>query len=194
MCGLGVTFPPMTDNLDTLGTRLAHVERQLRTFKVIAAVAIVAAIALALMPRPEAQQSIDVLRVKQVVVEDAEGRGRIVLGYLDAGSTRRFGLRINDPAGDERLGLSYMENGNFVLGLDAPRGTGEDRNRERITLVTEAKGGAYLRFLDRRTSLAARMYLDPRNRVWMEFSDYAVKPSLVRRYGLSGEEEVKPEP
>ena len=75
-----------------------------RTFKVIAAVAIVAAIALALMPRPEAQQSTDVLRVKQVVVEDAEGRGRIVLGYLDAGSTRRFGMRINDPAGDERLG------------------------------------------------------------------------------------------
>jgi hypothetical protein len=60
---------------------------------------------------------------------------------LDApGDNRRIGLRINDPNGAERFGASYMEDGRVVLGLDAPPGTGDDRNRERINLVADEKG------------------------------------------------------
>ena len=76
----------------------------------------------------------------------------------------------------------------MVMGFDAPPGTGDDRNRERITIVADEKGGAHLRFLDRRTSVASRMYLDEQNQVWLSFSDFATTPARIRRYGLAGEE------
>ena len=82
----------------------------------------------------------------------------------------------------------------MVLGLDAPPGTGDDRNRERITLVADEKGGAYIRFLDRRTNVVSRMYLDDQNLAWMSFTDFTQTPALVRRYGLSGEEVLRPQP
>ena len=74
--------------------------------------------------------------------------------------------------------------------FDAPPGTGDDRNRERISIVADEKGGAHLRFLDRRTSVASRMYLDEQNQVWLSFSDFTTTPARIRRYGLAGEEAV----
>ena len=58
----------------------------------------------------------------------------------------------------------------MVMGFDAPPGTGDDRNRERINIVADEKGGAHIRFLDRRTSVASRMYLDEQNQVWLKLS------------------------
>jgi len=87
-----------------------------------------------------------------------------------------------------------MEDGRVVLGLDAPPGTGDDRNRERINLVADEKGSAYIRFLDRRTNVVSRMYLDEQNLAWMSFTDFTQTPGLVRRYGLSGEEVLRPQP
>jgi hypothetical protein len=168
-------------------------ERQIRVFRLIAAGAVVLVVLLAVVSRPQAQQTSDVLRVRQLVVEDVEGRGRMILGYLDGtGNTRRFGIRINDPRGAERFGVAYQENGSVVIGLDAPPGTGDDRNAERINLMADEKGGAHIRFLDRRTNVVSRMYLDEQNRVWMQFSDFAQTPPLIRRYGLSGEEVIQP--
>lgn len=181
----------MGHDADAIGARIARLERQIRVFKLIAAGAVVLAVLFAVVPRPLAQQAGDVLRVRQLVVEDAEGRGRMVLGHLD-GNTRRFGIRINDPQGSERLGLAYMETGSMVIGLDAPPGTGDDRNKERITLVADEKGGAHIRFLDRRTYMASRMYLDEQNKVWMQFSDFTQTPPVIRRYGLTGEEVIQP--
>ena len=66
------------------------------------------------------------------------------------------------------------------------------RNRERINIVADEKGGAQIRFLDRRTSVASRMYLDDQNQVWLSFSDFTRTPPLIRRYGLRGEETVQP--
>ena len=146
--------------------------------------------------RPGAQQATaDILRVKGLVVEDAAGRAAIVLGApMAEGANSRTGLKIVDPTGRERIGISIVPNGDAVIGLDAPRGTGDERNPERISLMADAKGGAHIRFLDRRTSVAARMYLDPQNRVWLGFSDFAQTPPLIRRYGLSGEEVIRPNP
>jgi hypothetical protein len=168
------------------------VERQLQTLKGIAAVAMVLAVVLALVPRPRAQQPAEALRVRQLIVEDAAGRPRVVLGPLDPGNTRRIGMRINDTAGAERFGLSFMESGSMVMGFDAPPGTGVDANRERITIVADEKGGAHIRFLDRRTNVVSRMYLDEQNDVWMQFSDFTRTPAAIRRYGLSGEEIIQP--
>jgi hypothetical protein len=175
-----------------IGARLQLLERQVRTLKVTALAAVVLAMILAIVPRPHAQQPTDTLRVRQLVVQDVDGRDRIVLGYLDApGNTRRIGMRINDPKGAERFGLSYRDEGAIGMGFDAPPGTGDDRNRERINLVADEKGGAHIRFLDRRTSVVSRMYLDEQNRAWLSFSDFTQKPPLIRRYGLGGEEIIQ---
>jgi hypothetical protein len=171
-----------------------RLEQQLRWFKIAAVVLAVLAVMFALAPRPSAQQP-EALRVRQLIVEDGNGRPRIVLGGLDApGNYRRIGMRINDPNGAERFGVSYMDNGTIGLGLDAPPGTGDDRNRERINLVADEKGGAWIRFLDRRTNVVSRMYLDEENRTWLSFMDYTQTPAAIRRYGLSGEELVRPQP
>jgi len=183
----------MPHELDAMCAQMNRLERQLRLLKIAAVVLAALAVILALAPRPAAQQASETIRVRQLIVEDAQGRARLVLGPLDApGNNRRIGLRINDPNGAERFGLSYMEDGRVVLGLDAPPGTGDDRNRERITLVADEKGGAHIRFLDRRTNVVSRMYLDDQNLAWMSFTDFTQTPALVRRYGLTGEEVLRP--
>jgi hypothetical protein len=181
----------MPHELELLQNQMNRLEHQLRWFKIAAVVLAVLAIAFALSPRSSAQQP-DSLRVRQLIVEDSNGRPRVVLGPLDApGNYRRIGMRINDPNGAERFGVSYKEDGVVGLGLDAPPGTGDDRNRERINLVADEKGGAWIRFLDRRTSVVSRMYLDEQNRAWLSFSDFSQKPAAIRRYGLAGEEVVR---
>ena len=184
----------MADEVNRLATRLKALEAQVLTLKLVAIGAVVAGAVLATMTHPQAQQATDALRVRQLIVEDNNGRARIVLGYLDAsGNTPRMGIRLNDPNGAERFGLAYRQDDSSVtIGLDAPPGTGDDRNRERITLVADGKGGAHLRFLDRKTNAVSRMYLDEQNKVWMQFSDFTQTPALIRRYGLSGEEVIRP--
>ena len=185
----------MTHDLNAITERVRALERQIRVLKITAAAAVVVAVILATLPRPQAQQADAPLRVRQLIVEDGDGRARMVLGHLDApGNTRRFGMRINDPRGVERFGLSYVEPGAMVMGFDAPPGTGDERNRERISIAADEKGGAHIRFLDRTTSVVARMYLDEQNRTWMQFSDFAQTPARIRRYGLAGEEVVQPKP
>jgi hypothetical protein len=181
----------MPHELELLRNQMDRLEHQLRWFKIAAVVLAVLAVAFALAPRPSAQQP-ETMRVRQLIVEDANGRPRVVLGPLDSGQNRRTGLRINDPNGVERFGVAFMDGGDMVVGLDAPPGTGDDRNRERINLVADAKGGAHVRFLDRRTSVVSRMYLDENNRAWLSFTDFTQKPALIRRYGLTGEETIRP--
>lgn len=76
------------------------------------------------------------------------------------------------------------------MGLDAPPGKRDDRNRERITLVADESGGSYIRFLDRTTSIPARLYLDDQNPVWLEFTGAQANEIVRRRIGLSGDERL----
>ena len=181
----------MPHDLETLREQMDRLEQQLRVFQIAAVVLAALALAFALAPRLSAQQP-GSLRVRELIVEDASGRPRVVVGALDSGSSRRTGIRINDTNGVERFGVAFMESGSMVVGLDAPPGTGDDRNRERINLVADEKGGAYIRFLDRRTSVVSRMFLDEENRAWLSFSDFTQRPALIRRYGLTGEETIRP--
>ncbi len=98
---------------------------------------------------------------------------------------------INDAAGVERFAVSLMNSGRVVMGFDAPRGKGDDRNRERITIVAGENGGSYIRFLDRKTLVPARLYLDDDNRVWLEFIDVQSDAIVRRRIGFSGEQELR---
>jgi hypothetical protein len=182
----------MPHELELLRNQMDRLEHQLRWFKIAAVVLAVLAVVFALAPRPAAQQQPDTMRVRQLIVEDANGRPRVVIGPLDApGNYRRIGMRINDPNGAERFGVSYKEDGVIGLGLDAPPGTGDDRNRERINLVADEKGAAWIRFLDRRTNVVSRMYLDEENRAWLSFTDFTQTPAMIRRYGLTGEETIR---
>ena len=136
----------MTLEHRTVGARISLLESQVRTLKVLVAAIAALAILLAVMPRPRAQQVTDSIRVRQLIIDDKDGRERVVLGYLDApGNTRRIGIKINDPKGAERFGLSFREDGAMVMGFDAPPGTGNDRNRERINIVADEKGGGGFR-------------------------------------------------
>jgi hypothetical protein len=38
------------------------------------------------------------------------------------------------------------------------------------------------------------MYLDEENQAWLAFFDFTQKPATGRRFGLSGEEVVRPQP
>jgi hypothetical protein len=183
----------MPHELELLRNQMDRLEHQLRWFKIAAVILAVLAVVFALAPRPAAQQQPDTMRVRQLIVEDANGRSRVVIGPLDApGNYRRIGMRVNDPNGVERFGVSFMENGMMVLGLDAPPGTGDDRNRERINLVADQSGGAWIRFLDRRTRVASRMYLDDDNQVRLSFTDFAQTSPVFREYGPAGEQVLRP--
>ena len=182
--------------LAALNDRIARLETRSRRLQfTVTALAVLLGASVTTL-RPSAQQTTDVLRVKGLIVEDATGSARIVLGapIAEGPNSRRTGVKILDASGAERMGLSVLNNGDAVIGLDAPPGTGDDRNAERITLVADAKGGASIAFKDRRTYGAARMYLDPQNQVWMQFSDFTQTPAILRRIGLKGDETLRPQP
>jgi hypothetical protein len=134
-------------------------------------------------------QTTDVLRLRGLIIEDEAGRPRVVLGapIPENRQTTRTGLKILDETGVERLGMNLLSNNSMVLGLDAPAGTGVDANKERITLVADAKGGASITFKDRRTYVVSRMYLDSENSAWLQFVDYTKDPSPMRQIGLTGD-------
>lgn len=77
------------------------------------------------------------------------------------------------------------------MGFDAPPGTGDERNRERINISADAKGGAYIRFLNRKTIVPGLLQLGDDDRLYLDFLD--VQPSKVvrRRIGFSGEWKIE---
>src|SRR3989442_15996241 len=91
------------------------------------------------------QQS-DTIRTKVIILEAAEGRKLIVLGAPipeppGARLAPSTGMIILDTNGVERFGVGPFPNGMVTTGFDAPRGTGDERNRERINLTAASNGG-----------------------------------------------------
>jgi hypothetical protein len=184
-----------------LQQRTERLERRLHFFQTVCALGILGLVvyACAALPNVQAQPetSPSVLRVRGIIIEDEQGRARVVLGapVPDPSEGRRsspaVGMVINDTAGYERFGLGLQANGRMTMGFDAPPGTGDERNRERLTMGADAEGSAYVRFLDRRTLVPFRMYTDQENRAWVEFLNFEVEggaPVSVerRRLGFSG--------
>ena len=178
---------------EALNRRMLAIESRERSLRAGFVILLILLAVSIWMPRSQAQRAPEPLRVRSLIVEDANGKDRIVLGAPMAGSSGRSGLRINDENGVERVGLSLLTSGSVVFGLDAPIGTGDDRNRERITLVADEKGGAAVRLKDRRTMVISSWYLDDQNRGWLEFSDYVQQPAIRRRVGLSGDDTSSPQ-
>jgi hypothetical protein len=162
------------------------------------AVLLWAGTALIQLARAQQQPSDLILRARTLIIEDGEGRPRMVLGSpipdrQQRGNTRT-GMIINDADGVERFGLGLNNAGSVVMGFDAPRGKGDDRNRERITIVADGNGSGYIRFLDRQTRIPARLFLDEDNRVWLEFNEVQGNAIVRRQLGFTGERTVRETP
>jgi pimeloyl-ACP methyl ester carboxylesterase len=179
--------------MSDLESRVADLERRLRRLQVGQAAVIAMTLGGLVIAGPAAQAPDSPLRVRGLIIEDSSGRARVAIPGDGRTTNLRTGMRINDAAGVERFGLSLFDDDRVVMGFDAPPGKGDDRNRERVTIVADQAGGGSIRFHDRRTLVAAQLYLDDQNRVWMEFSDFSQKPPVTRRLGLSGDETLRPQ-
>ena len=184
----------MADRNDPIENRLARIEQTNRILiGILSTIFII--VCCALLAGFSQSTPHESLRVRSLIIEDSAGRPRILMGApvpdRNAAGNPRAGLIINDTAGVERFGLGLQDSGRLVMGLDAPPGKGDDRNRERITLVADENGGSYIRFLDRTTSVPARLYLDQQNRVWLEFIGAQGNEIIRRRIGLSGDETTR---
>jgi hypothetical protein len=139
-----------------------------------------------------------VIKTRGVIIVDDKGRERVILGApvpdpVPAGYPKRVnpahGMIILDPEGFERFGVGLMDNGQMGMGFDAPRGKGDDRNRERIHIVADKDGGAMLRFLNRKTSVPGWLKLGDDDNLYLEFIDVQKDKNKVikRRIGMNGE-------
>lgn len=184
--------------IETLQAQVARLERRLRFFYrllLAAAFCVAAAAAISLSAQEKAASA--VLRARSLVIEDEQGRARIVIGapVPDPKEGKRrspsIGLVIDDREGYERFGLGLAEDGTMGMGFDAPPGTGDRRNREGINIVADRNGGAYIRFLNRKTFVAGRLQLDRNDRFSLEFLDFPEGEVAIRRIAFKGDETVR---
>lgn len=171
-------------------SRIGALERRLHRTQALLAVVVGAALLAPLVGfRASAPE---VLRVRGLVVVDEQGRERIHLGspVPDPIEGRRAnaatGLVINDTLGVERFGLSLFPNGRVVMGFDAPRGTADERNRERVSIVADERGNGYVRLLDGQTRARAFLRLDGDD-VSLDLLDWRGDEIAVRRLRATGD-------
>ncbi len=175
-------------SIPTLELRVQRVEAEARRWRLLS-ISGFTALGLLLLAGA-AWQRPGVVRVRGLIVVDSAGRERIFLGapVPDPREGPRIspsvGLTINDSAGNERFGLGLQRNGRLVMGFDAPPNTGDDRNRERITLVADHGGGAYIRFLDRGTRAKAFLRLEQNDGVYLDFLHWTDTSIRTRRLGF----------
>lgn len=177
------------DNHD-LETRIERIERRVRLYQIALAIVILSCVPFVASTTTTAQQP-GVLRANGLVIEDATGVDRIVLGAPLADPQGRVspstGIRINDPQGVERFAVGLLNNDRVVMGFDAPVGKGDLRNRERITIVADAEGGGYIRFLNRQTRIPGRLILGEDDKLYLEFLETVDGKLKVKQIGFSGE-------
>lgn len=185
--------------------RSDHVTRVLLTLLVIGVWGLLARSVFQLpntqaQSKSETQQSNNapqVLKARGLIIVDERGRERIFIGapVPDPKDGKRrtpeTGITINDPSGFERFGLGLFDDNRLVMGFDAPRGTGDERNRERITIVADDKGGGYIRFLNRKTSVPGLLQLGEDDRLYLDFVDVQPTKVIRRRIGFTGEQKIE---
>ncbi len=178
----------------SLQQRVADLERRLRRMQTVASFAILATVGLALTAFVNRAPTSDILRTRQLVIEDMAGRDRIVLGAPMRDNFQRAspatGLAIRDTAGNERFGLSLNSRGDIGMGFDAPKCTSTPCNPERINIGAFADGSAEIRFLDSQTGVAARMELAEDDRVHLRFMKVTRDSIRARSLSIQGDTTV----
>jgi hypothetical protein len=133
-----------------------------------------------------------VLKTRGVIIVDEQNRQRVIMG-APVPDPPKEGKRINpahgmiilDPEGYERFGVGLMDNGQMGMGFDAPPGTGDDRNRERLHFIADKDGGAMIRFLNRKTSVPGWLRLGDDDKLYLEFIDVQKDKNKVIRKSQS---------
>src|ERR671915_2332880 len=124
----------MTDRNEGIESRVMRLERTNRVLMSINSTVFVLVCAVLTTAFSQSGPPDAPLRAKGLIIEDATGRPRIMIGApipdRNVVGNPRTGLIINDAAGVERFGLGLQQSGRLVMGLDAPPGKGDDRNRE----------------------------------------------------------------
>ena len=137
--------------------------------------------ALAAKPADEKKPPAELV-VSKLTVVDSQGRTRIVLGSDAATDVQRIspasGLILYDAKGAERGGFSTMESGRVVIGMDAPAGVGAPM-RDRIGLFVDPDGSACIEVLDNRTAIPVRIVTEAKGGGAIEFIDYDRAKSQV---------------
>lgn len=183
----------MDDAYQNLETRLAFVERRLRSSRRITAATLAAAAVVCVAAWRQQPQSPDVIRARTLIIEDPSGHQRIILGAPvpdPRGGQRRSaatGLVINDSAGNERFGVGLLADGSVAMGFDAAPATGGARGGERLTLGVGQMGNGEIRFLDRASYVRAHMTLFNDNTVALFFTDIDTGKTIVHRVSARGD-------
>jgi hypothetical protein len=132
----------MTLETPDLKARVDHLERSVRRTTSVAAVAGVALLATWVMgaARHASPQPQDEVRTKLLVIQDSQGRDRIVIGAPMPDPRQYVGMKILDPGGAEQFGLGLRNDGSISMGFDAKPGVGNPANRERLNMGVTPKG------------------------------------------------------
>ena len=103
------------------------------------------------------------------------------------------GMIILDPNGYERFGVGLMDNGQMGMGFDAPPGTGDERNRERLHFIADKDGGAMIRFLNRKTSVPGWLRLGEDDQLYLEFIEVQKDKNKVvrKRQSFAGADTIE---
>lgn len=184
----------MTSDRDTLTLRLERLERSSRHTRVIAAAAATGLLvtwSIAATVSPDVQRQ-DVVRTGQVVVMDAEGRDRIVLGAPMPDGREYVGMKILNADGAEQFGLGLRSDGSVSMGFDTKPGVGDPRNRERLNMGVTATGRGWIRYLDNDTRARLWLRLDSDDAPVLQFLDWPDgEPIRVRQLDFTGERRVE---
>src|SRR2546422_22823 len=163
-------------------SRLIALETKLRHMRLIATVLASVMSLVVLTGFVYRQQPSIELRTKRLVVVDDSARVRVILGQDAANTQRRSraaGLTIFDRTGAERGGLSTMDDGSVVFGMDAPEGVGSPM-RDRIGLLVGPDGASYVMLLDNSTRAVAKLQSDGQGGGGVQVFSWDMRRHLVR--------------
>ena len=164
--------------------RLERSERRMRWVASVAGIALVSSWLVAAQSAPQARS--DVLRARILILEDAQGRERVVLGAPMPDRREYYGMKILSATGEEQFGLGLKPDGSVGMGFDTKPGVGDPRNRERLNMGVTATGQGWIRFLDNGTRARLRISLDSSDAPVVQFLDWPdAQRILVRQVGFS---------
>jgi hypothetical protein len=179
----------MASDDSTLIARLEQVERASRRTRGLAVVLGVALLMTWVMAATWQQVPGERIRTKLLVIEDAQGRDRVVLGAPMPDGRQYVGMKILNPDGAEQIGLSLKTDGSVSMGFDTKPGVGDPRNRERLNMGVTATGQGWIRYLDNQTRARMFLRLDSAEAPVVQFLAWpGDQQILVRQLGFTGEQ------
>jgi hypothetical protein len=180
----------MTAEERALADRMRRLEGAVRRTRLVAGCALIGLAATWLMAAGRARQAqgSETVRTKALIVEDAQGRARIVLGAPMPDGRQQVGMKILNPDGAEQFGLGLKPDGSVSMGFDTRPGVGSPANPERLNMGVTASGRGWIRYLDNQTRARMWLMLDSTDAPVVQFLDWPDdKRILVRQLGFGGE-------